>query len=313
MATLTSTEPGLRDFAKLKGTSFRPFSQIARFARSARVLGPARVTQKIFQRALKQFAKPKRTQQHPSNLDALHRCSWVAERPELTVIDSEVTTQDLLNFQAEMNYPHYYYFAERRIRYSLWHHVGVRLGEFERSSTVIDVGAQAGLWGAMIRRRFGCRVYDLDLEYRPGVHGYRIGAPAGSIPLPDQSMTRVVTFCAFNCFEGDDDTAMIKESARLLVPGGKLIIVPLCIGDEYVNLYDPTLIGQVDRLDPGARPAALSGWGNSFGRWYDQAAFDSRILRHAGDFDVEIHRIRHPFDCHEHFEAMYAARLVRRS
>lgn len=211
-----------------------------------------------------------------------------------------------------MHYPRYYYRAERRIRYSLWHHVGTELCGLDRASVVIDVGAQAGLWGAMIRRQFGCRVFDLDLEYRSGRHGFRIGAPAGSIPLDRGSVSHIVSFCAFNCFEGDDDTALIQEAWRVLAPGGKLIIVPLCIGDEYVNLYDPKLIGGVERLDRGARPAALMGWGNGFGRWYDRQAFETRILRHAHGFDAEIHRVQQPFHREESFDAMYAARFVRR-
>lgn len=228
------------------------------------------------------------------------------------MIEWVVGTPDLMQFQAEMRYPRYYYYGERRVRYSLWHYVGTRLAELGDAAIVIDVGAQAGLWGAMVRRRFGCRVYDLDLEYKPGLHGFRIGSRAGAIPLPDGSVTHMVSFCAFNCFEGDDDSALIVEAARLLIPDGKLIIVPLCIGDAYVNLYDPDLIDRVDRLDAGARPAALPGWGNSFGRWYDRAAFDARILRHASDFHVQVHHIHHPFDRQDRFEAMYAVCLQRK-
>jgi SAM-dependent methyltransferase len=223
-----------------------------------------------------------------------------------------VTHEDLARFQNQMKYPRFYYLAERRIRYSLWHHVGTELSGLDRTGVVIDVGAQAGLWGSMIRRHFGCRVLDVDLEYKPGRHGFRIGAPANSIPIESASVSHIVSFCAFNCFEGDDDTAMIHEAARVLVPGGKLVIVPLCIGDEYVNLYDPRLISGVERLDRGARPAAMMGWGNNFGRWYDRHAFETRILPHAGSFDVEIHRISHPFHRQEGFDVMHAARLIRR-
>ncbi len=231
---------------------------------------------------------------------------------DVRIVDSEVTECDLLDFQRRMDYPRFYYLAERRIRYSLWHYIGTELCGLDRSSLVIDVGAQAGLWGAMIRRHYGCRVFDLDLEYKPGRRGFRIGAPASNIPLESASISHIASFCAFNCFEGDDDSAMIREAARVLIPGGKLIIVPLCIGDEFVNLYDPRLLAGVERLDEGARPAAMTGWGNRFGRWYDREAFETRILRHAGAFDLEIHRVRHPFHRQEGFEAMYAARFIRR-
>ena len=297
----------------LCGTRSKALSALVRFVLSVRSLGPARVATKLVRRVSSRITRPAATLLRPdSNLDLLRRCSWLEKTPQIRIIDSAVTQDDLARFQIQMNYPRFYYRAERRIRYSLWHCVGTALSGLDRASIVIDVGAQAGLWGSMIRRRFGCRVFDVDLEYKPGRHGFRIGAPASSIPIESGSVSHVVSFCAFNCFEGDDDTAMILEAARVLVPGGKLVIVPLCIGDEYVNLYDPRLIASVERLDRGARPAVLADWGNKFGRWYDRHAFEQRILRHAGAFDTEIHRVSHPFNSHEGFDAMYAVRLIRR-
>lgn len=310
VATAPPTEDQLD---RLRGTRSRALSRIARFYSSARSLGLLRVAAKLVQRAGKQLPQQYSDESTGTNLDALRRCSWVDQQPGISVVGSSVTAQDVLRFQNEMRYPHYYYFGDRRIRYSLWHFVGWRLAKLDSSSIVVDVGAQAGLWGQMIRRRVGCYVIDLDLEYKQGRHGFRIGAPASRIPLESQYVTHIVTFCAFNCFEGEDDTALLEEAARILAPGGQLIIVPLCIGDEYVNLFDPLMIGSVERLDPHARSAALPGWGNAFGRWYDRRAFEGRILRHAGAFSVEIHRITHPFLPHEGFAHMYAARLTRQS
>lgn len=302
------------DQGRLCGTRSQALSTVVRFALSARSLGPARVASKLMRRALARFNKPATVVEHaPDDLNLLHRCSWLSDLHCVRVVETAITRDDLVQFQKKMDYPRFYYVAERRIRYSLWHHVGTELCGLDSSSVVIDVGAQAGLWGSMIRRRFGCQVFDLDLEYKPGIHGWRIGAPASAMLLKSGSVSHVVSFCAFNCFEGDDDTAMIREAGRLLKPGGRLIIVPLCIGDEYVNLYDPRFIAGVERLDEGARPAALMGWGNGFGRWYDRQAFESRILSHARDFDIEIHRVSHPFNPQEAFEAMYAARFIRRA
>jgi SAM-dependent methyltransferase len=300
------------DDSQLCGTHSRILSTFVRFTLSARTLGPARVFSKVISRTRARLRRSPKAFAQPSNLEALHHCSWLGTIPGLGVVDSVVNQRDLLQFQTRMNYPYFYYLAERRIRYSLWHYVGTELCGLDRSSVVIDAGAQAGLWGLMVRRDYGCRVFDLDLEYRPGRHGFRIGAPASAIPLESSSVSHIVSFCAFNCFEGNDDSSMIREAARVLVPGGRLIIVPLCVGDDYVNLYDPRLLAGVERLDEGARPAAMTDWGNRFGRWYDREAFTSRILRHAGAFDLEIHRVRHPFNPHEGFEAMFAARFIRR-
>src|ERR1043166_6369645 len=108
---------------QLKGTNSRLLSQTARFAMSARILGPVRVTNKLMHRALKHLKNKSQRAHRLGNLDALHQCSWVADHSGLNVIDSQVSPTELLEFQNEMRYPRYYYFATRRIRYSLWHYV----------------------------------------------------------------------------------------------------------------------------------------------------------------------------------------------
>jgi hypothetical protein len=178
-------------------------------------------------------------------------------------------------------------------------------------ATVIDVGAQAGVWGELARRNFGCTVYDVDLRYRRGVHGWRIGAGAGDIPLPDGTATHIVSFCAYNCFEARADEQFIAEAARLLAPGGKLVIVPLCIADEHVNLYDPAICQRAESFDQGARRVPWHGWGNNFGRWYDRRAFEDRVLRNADGLKLSVGRVRHPALPCDDVSTFWAASFVK--
>jgi SAM-dependent methyltransferase len=140
----------------------------------------------------------------------------------------------------------------------------------------------------LARRRYGCDVYDADLQYRPGVRGRKIGCEVGAIPFADRSLTCVVSFCAFNCFEGEADCAFLREASRLLKPGGRLVIVPLCVADAYVNLYDPDIVTDPDRLDDRAAHHAWHGWGTNFGRWYDRQAFRERFLDAAQGLTVRV-------------------------
>jgi hypothetical protein len=220
-------------------------------------------------------------------------CSWLDDGGEWTVTDLTVTCAELAAFMAETKFPRLYYEGSRRVRYALWHRIGFALCGLTAASVVVDMGAAMGIWGRLARRQFGCTVWDADFRYRPGIHGARIGAGAGAIPLPSNSVSHVVSFCAFNCFEGPADTEFLWESFRLLAPGGKLVIVPLCLSDEHVNLFDPSLCTRRTAFDPGARREPWPGWGNPFGRWYSREAFRQRLVVRGPAFQRTIVRVHH--------------------
>lgn len=241
----------------------------------------------------------------------LATCSWLGQMPEMTFRDRVVDDHVLADFMERAAYPRWYYARARRIRYGLWHMVGIDLCELDRKSVVIDVGAQAGIWGRVATRTRGCSVISVDLRYPPGVHGWRVGADAGAIPLPSGCATHVVSFCAFNCFEGAGDTAFLREAERLLGPGGKLLIVPLCVGDKHVNLYDPLLSKRALEGDEGAELVAYRGWGVRFNRWYDRGAFEERVLSRTEGFHKTIWRIRYDSE-HEALQTtFYAAQFEK--
>ena len=246
-------------------------------------------------------------------ITALSCCSWIRSVEDVDIADCAITSADLQAFISDFHYPYYYYAGARRVWYALWHMIGLQACDFTPHSVVLDVGAQSGIWGKIVRRKYGCKVFDVDLRYRPGIRGNRIGADARAIPLSAQSVTHIVTFCAFNCFEGTADIGFIHEASRLLRPEGKLIIVPLCIADAHVNLYDPVVCTRPDSFDPDADRVAWPGWRNNFGRWYDRTAFVHRILANTLDFDKTIWRVRHPRFEGKSSSEFYVARFTNRS
>ena len=212
---------------------------------------------------------------------------------------------------AKTRYPKYYYRGYRRIRYAAWHLTGLHLCELSKSDTALDIGAQAGIWGGIVRRTIGCRVMDVDLSYPLGMHGERIGADAGRIPLSDGAVTQLVSFCAFNCFEGNADVEMLREASRLLLSGGRIVIVPFCIGDAHVNLYDPRICEKESSFDAAAHRISWPGWGNNFGRWYDRSAFEQRVLSQLDNFTPEIIAVHHDFTGAGLESPFYAARFTK--
>jgi SAM-dependent methyltransferase len=156
--------------------------------------------------------------------------------------------------------------------------------EFEKRDTFIDIAAQDCPFATYVRQTYGCRAYRQDLYYlKPGIHGFDIGGDATNLPLPDGSVTKMALHNSFEHFEGDSDTRLIYEARRVLVPGGKLLIVPLFIGETYTEETDA---GWVD--EKGAKH--LWGIGARFARIYDVTQFRARVLAHADGFDVRVYR-----------------------
>lgn len=292
----TGTKNDSQTWPDLDGTESRLANTAAQVASLIRVLGVSKTAATLAGRLSSRLTQRSASaaQYHEDTTDLLMRCSWLADAPELTTTQIEVTCQDLSDFMRATDYPRYYYAGTRRIRYALWHMAGFRLLNLTPQSVVLDVGAQTGVWGRLARKKLGCKVIDVDLMYKPGLRGTRLGANAAEIPLPSESISHIVSFCAFNCFEGDSDSAFVREARRLLRPGGVLAIVPLCIGDEFANLYDPLLAVSPSAFDAKARRVAKPGWNTAFGRWYDLSAVRERILAHIPDFQKDLFQINHP-------------------
>lgn len=276
----------------LRGTDSAALNATVRLLYSLQSQGLRRSAAELLARVRAKSDSTHRSQAGPK-LPLLERCTWLENIPGLRRHDMHIDRDRLAEFMQSARYPRFYYRGDRRIRYAVWHMVGFQLCNLKPSDVVIDVGAQAGIWGRLARRLAGCRVIDVDLCYPSGIRGDRIGADAGNIPLPDESASHIVCFCAFNCFAGSADVTMIRSAPRLLRPGGKLVIVPFCIGDQYVNLFDPNLCGDAAICDPGATAVPWPGWGNPFGRWYDEQAFQKRILDHLPGFSAAIYHVHH--------------------
>ena len=50
--------------------------------------------------------------------------------------------------------------------------------------------------------------------------------------------------CAYEMFTGDDDKGLLNEMARILKPGGKVVIVPLYMHTHYCSYSTPEYYGK---------------------------------------------------------------------
>ena len=167
----------------------------------------------------------------------------------------------------------------------LEYYVSFRWLDLGPDDTYIDIAAQDCPFAFFVRDHFGCVAYRQDLFYlEKGIHGEDIGGNAARIPLPAGSVSKMSLHNSLEHFEGRSDIRFFREAQRLLRPGGKLLVVPLFIGDTYSTVKDA---GWVD--EDGVKH--LWGEGARFARWYDIAHFRSRILDKSRHLTVEIFHV----------------------
>jgi len=171
----------------------------------------------------------------------------------------------------------------------LEHFLAARLSGLRRGETCIDVASQNSPVPELYARLFGAEMFEQDLSFPRGLSGRRIGGDAAAMPVPDAFADVLVLHNAFEHFEGDSDIRFVHEAARVLKDGGRVCILPLFMHDRFANQTDPAAIfGTPPAFDPGAEVWCVRGWHDRFGRHYDAARLKSRLLAHAGAFDVQL-------------------------
>ncbi len=183
----------------------------------------------------------------------------------------------------------------------LEYYISFRWLEFNAADTYIDVAAQDCPFAFFIRDRFNCRVYRQDLFYlKKGIHGEDIGGDASKIPLPSDLVSKISLHNSLEHFEGNSDIKFFREAQRLLRPGGKLLIMPLFIGDDYMIETDA---GWVD--EKGVKH--LWGKGARFARIYDLPEFNSRILKNSNKFKLHVYHLQNAYEIDPKCYAEYFA------
>jgi SAM-dependent methyltransferase len=176
--------------------------------------------------------------------------------------------------------------------------VSLDLLNARRGDVVIDIASEWSIFPDVLADLSGAEVYRQDLIYPPGIEGHRIGGSASSMPVPDGFADRLVLHNAFEHFEGSADVDFIRESWRVLKPGGILCILPLFLSEDHVILTDPLVDRRGVLWDEGARVVQLPWWHNRFGRFYDAEALRSRVLEPGARFRTTIYRIPNVREVH---------------
>ncbi|WP_020380283.1 class I SAM-dependent methyltransferase [Nocardiopsis potens] len=118
------------------------------------------------------------------------------------------------------------------------------LGPDLSGQVVLDVAGGDGYWAGEARKR-GARAVSLDLARTKMVRGARLRSAPGllegdalRLPLRDASVDAVMSVCAIEHFA--DGPAALDEMARVLRPGGRLVMSADCLSrrGEWPHLFE---------------------------------------------------------------------------
>lgn len=201
----------------------------------------------------------------------------------ITVHSIRVNLQEYDTYVKAAHYPEDYYggglypgcnFEEK----ALEHFMSIKCLEITSSDIVLDVAALTSPFSDIVKQMYGCVAYKLDQTYVPGVHGATIGSNAVTVPLPDNSASKIVLHCSFEHFENDRDIIFMKEADRLLCKHGKLCILPIHFGHADFFLTDPCMSHRGIRWMRGEKVVYLRNFRNRYARFYSPHSFKKRIM-----------------------------------
>lgn len=203
------------------------------------------------------------------------------------VQDYSPNTQDFIQFQSDEFFPPDYHSGcpipvwEEKL---LEHWVAserLRLRAYQPEDIYVDIAAGSSPWAMALRQRAGITAFAIDLnevgESYKDLPYYRI-EDATATNFPDASVTGASLQCAYEMFAGDNDSKLLKEFARILKPGGKVVILPLYMHTHYCAFSTPEYFGK-GHSDPVAIEYACLDWeGIPSARYYDESALKKRVL-----------------------------------
>ena len=98
------------------------------------------------------------------------------------------------------------------------------------------------------------------------------------MPVRDGFASAATLTCSLEHFEGNADTGLFLELARVLKPGGRVVVAPLYLHRHPVTVTDPRYSAAVDvPFDPDTVLYCWD-WHNRHGRIYSAATLKSRLI-----------------------------------
>lgn len=137
----------------------------------------------------------------------------------------------------------------------LEHYIAWSLLGLERDAArwpYVDVASASSPWARLLREQ-GLAAWSIDLAPDPALSrlDYYLRGDATAMPFEAAGIGSASLQCAYEMFEGDADTRLLVELARVLRPGGRALISPLYMHLRACYYQSPEHYGR-PYGDPGA-------------------------------------------------------------
>jgi len=175
------------------------------------------------------------------------------------------------------------------------------LENYQSDDIYVDVAAASSPWAKILRDKFGISSFAIDLDHvgrnYQNLPYYKL-ENATATTFPDESVKGASLQCAYEMFMGDDDINFIKEIARILKPGGKIIICPLYTHTHYCAYSTPEYYGKGYSDQEAKEYVRLDCWGVPSSRKYDVFQMKERLLKNIEKYKMhyKLYALRNKTD-----------------
>lgn len=146
------------------------------------------------------------------------------------------------------------------------------------SQPYVDIAGASSPWARLLRAQ-GLDAWSIDLAPHPSLAGlpYYLKGDATASPFEAGSVGSASLQCAYEMFAGDADTRLLVDLARILKPGGRVVIAPLYMHLQACYYQSPEHHGR-DVGDAGAaRYVRRDAWDVAASRKYSAATLLQRV------------------------------------
>jgi hypothetical protein len=180
----------------------------------------------------------------------------------------------------------------------LEHFVAWRVLKLSRPGTCyIDVAGATSPWAVLLRGQ-GVEAFSVDLRVPPQYRAlkYYVECDAARLPWKDGTVDAMSLQCAYEMFAGESDTRFVREAARVLKPGGRVLVVPLYMHTHSCYYATPDYYDS-DLGDAGAVKYLRNDcWCVPASRKYSPGTLLARVVRPAEECGLRaaVYVLRNP-------------------